>query len=133
MKIDQTERRADRRTFRPFRRIGTVPGGEDMSEMWFARPGIHQYTFRMSKSREIKAVLEIGGRSPEVERDRWEIVGDIGRYNRVYLDSGACESHLRHVHTARDRPHSTKWSRMVPVGASLILLGSEPNHENRPN
>ena len=54
-------------------------------------------------------------------------LGDCGRcskvkYNRVHLDILACESYLRHVHTARDRPHSTKWSRMVPVGASLSLV-----------
>ena len=30
-------------------------------------------------------LVEIGGQSPEVERDRREIVGDIGRYNRVHL------------------------------------------------
>ena len=36
-------------------------------------------------------LLEIGGRSPEVERDRWEIVGDVRRYNRVHLDIGPCE------------------------------------------
>ena len=64
-------------------------------------------------------------------RDRWEILGDILRCNRVYMYSGACESRPQNVHTARDRPHSTKWSRMVPVGASPILLGSEQNHENR--
>ena len=33
MEIDQTERRADRHHSRPFRRMGTIPGCEDMSEM----------------------------------------------------------------------------------------------------
>ena len=73
---DQNERWADRHHSRPFRRMGTIPGGVDMSEVWYARSGIHKYTFRMSKSRDI--AFETGGRSPEVERDRWEIVGDTG-------------------------------------------------------
>jgi hypothetical protein len=76
-------------------------------------------------------LLETGGRSPEVERDRWEIVGDIGRYNRVHLDTGACVPRLRHVHTARGRPNSTKWSRMAPVGASLSLVDFHGFARNR--
>ena len=53
-----------------------------------------------------------------------EIAGDTKRdperCNRSGMNSGACRSHSPHVHTARDRPHSTKWSRMAPGGASLM-------------
>ena len=67
----------------------------------------------------------ISQRSRSTSDDRQPISSNLPRLRhtkRALVNAGACESHLRHVHTARDRPHSTKWSRMVPVGASLILV-----------
>ena len=67
----------------------------------------------------------ISQRSRSTSGDRPPISSNLPRFRhtkRALMHSGACESHLRHVHTARDRPHSTKWSRMVPVGASLSLV-----------
>ena len=50
---------------------------------------------------------------------------------RALVNAGACVPRLRHVLTARDRPHSTKWSRMVPVGASLSLVDFHGFARNR--
>ena len=42
MKIDQTERCADRHHSRPFRRMGTIPGGVDISGKHSPRPAIQK-------------------------------------------------------------------------------------------
>ena len=76
----------------------------------------------------------ISQRSRSTSDDRPPISSNLPRSRHtkgVHLDTGACESHLRHVLTARDRPHSTKWSRMVPVGASLSLVDFHGFARNR--
>ena len=58
---------------------------------------------------------ELMPRLREIQNEIPNVATDQGMNN-----SGACRSHSPHVHTARDRPHSTKWSRMAPGGASLM-------------
>ena len=68
-----------------------VEWGRSRAVWTYRRCGAHAAVFTSTRfvCLNLGRLVEIAGRSPEVERDRREIVGDIGRYNRVYLDSGA--------------------------------------------
>ena len=102
---------------RPFRRLGTSPIGGSISRKHSPRSAIKKYNVAHAT---ISHYLPQSGCKKLKPRLREIIKRDPERCNRSGMNSGACRSHSPHVHTARDRPHSTKWSRMAPGGASLM-------------
>ena len=48
-----------------------------------------------------------------------EIVGDYARYNRIYVDSGACRFHCGDIHNAWDRPEAMRESHTTPYSVQM--------------